>query len=29
MKRIGLIHPGAMGASIGAAARSNQHTVLW
>jgi 3-hydroxyisobutyrate dehydrogenase-like beta-hydroxyacid dehydrogenase len=29
MKRIGLIHPGAMGASIGGAARSNQHTVLW
>jgi 3-hydroxyisobutyrate dehydrogenase-like beta-hydroxyacid dehydrogenase len=29
MKRIGLIHPGAMGASIGAAARSNQNTVLW
>lgn len=29
MKRIGLIHPGAMGASVGAAARSNQHTVLW
>ncbi len=29
MKRIGLIHPGAMGASVGAAARNNQHTVLW
>ncbi|MGE3536044.1 MAG: DUF1932 domain-containing protein [Candidatus Tectimicrobiota bacterium] len=29
MKRIGLIHPGAMGASVGAAARSNQNTVLW
>ncbi len=29
MKRIGLIHPGAMGASVGAAARTNQHTVLW
>ena len=29
MKRIGLIHPGAMGASIGAAACSNQNTVLW
>lgn len=29
MKRIGLMHPGAMGASVGAAARSNQHTVLW
>jgi 3-hydroxyisobutyrate dehydrogenase-like beta-hydroxyacid dehydrogenase len=29
MRRIGLIHPGAMGASVGAAARSNQHTVLW
>lgn len=29
MQRIGLIHPGAMGASVGAAARSNQHTVLW
>ena len=29
MKRIGLIHPGAMGASVGAAVRSNQHTVLW
>lgn len=29
MKRIGLIHPGAMGASVGAAARRNQHTVLW
>jgi 3-hydroxyisobutyrate dehydrogenase-like beta-hydroxyacid dehydrogenase len=29
MKRIGLLHPGAMGASVGAAARSNQHTVLW
>jgi 3-hydroxyisobutyrate dehydrogenase-like beta-hydroxyacid dehydrogenase len=29
MKHIGLIHPGAMGASVGAAARSNEHTVLW
>lgn len=29
MKHIGLIHPGAMGASVGAAARSNHHTVLW
>jgi len=29
MRRIGLIHPGAMGASVGAAARGNQHTVLW
>lgn len=29
MRHIGLIHPGAMGASVGAAARSNQHTVLW
>lgn len=29
MQCIGLIHPGAMGASVGAAARSNQHTVLW
>jgi 3-hydroxyisobutyrate dehydrogenase-like beta-hydroxyacid dehydrogenase len=29
MKRLGLIHPGAMGASVGAAARSNHHTVLW
>jgi 3-hydroxyisobutyrate dehydrogenase-like beta-hydroxyacid dehydrogenase len=29
MTRIGLIHPGAMGASVGAAARSNQHTVFW
>jgi 3-hydroxyisobutyrate dehydrogenase-like beta-hydroxyacid dehydrogenase len=29
MTRIGLMHPGAMGASVGAAARSNQHTVLW
>jgi 3-hydroxyisobutyrate dehydrogenase-like beta-hydroxyacid dehydrogenase len=29
MRRIGLLHPGAMGASIGAAARSNQYTVLW
>jgi len=29
MTRIGLIHPGAMGASVGAAARSNHHTVLW
>jgi 3-hydroxyisobutyrate dehydrogenase-like beta-hydroxyacid dehydrogenase len=29
MRRIGLLHPGAMGASVGGAARSNQHTVLW
>lgn len=29
MQRIGLIHPGAMGASVGAAARSNGHTVFW
>ena len=29
MRRIGLLHPGAMGATVGAAARSNQHTVLW
>src|SRR5262249_1541284 len=29
MRRIGLIHPGAMGSSVGAAARSNGHTVLW
>src|SRR5919197_3629091 len=29
MRRIGLLHPGAMGASVGAAARSNHHTVLW
>lgn len=29
MQRIGLIHPGAMGASVGAAARSNHHRVLW
>ena len=29
MKRIGLLHPGAMGASVGAAVRSNGHTVLW
>lgn len=29
MKRIGLLHPGAMGASVGAAAHSNHHTVLW
>lgn len=29
MRRIGLLHPGAMGASVGAAARSNQHTVFW
>ncbi len=28
MQRIGLIHPGAMGASVGAAASRN-HTVLW
>jgi 3-hydroxyisobutyrate dehydrogenase-like beta-hydroxyacid dehydrogenase len=29
MRRIGLLHPGDMGASVGAAVRSNQHTVLW
>jgi 3-hydroxyisobutyrate dehydrogenase-like beta-hydroxyacid dehydrogenase len=29
MPCIGLIHPGAMGASVGAAATSNAHTVLW
>ena len=29
MPCIGLIHPGAMGASVGAAASSNAHTVLW
>jgi 3-hydroxyisobutyrate dehydrogenase-like beta-hydroxyacid dehydrogenase len=29
MPRIGLIHPGAMGASVGAAARGNGHNVLW
>jgi 3-hydroxyisobutyrate dehydrogenase-like beta-hydroxyacid dehydrogenase len=29
MTCIGLMHPGAMGASVGAAARSNAHTVLW
>ena len=29
MRRIGLLHPGAMGASVGAAACSNHHTVLW
>lgn len=29
MRRIGLLHPGAMGATVGAAARSNQHTVFW
>jgi len=29
MRRLGLLHPGAMGASVGAAARSNQHTVFW
>ena len=29
MTRIGLLHPGEMGASVGAAARSNQHTVFW
>jgi 3-hydroxyisobutyrate dehydrogenase-like beta-hydroxyacid dehydrogenase len=29
MKRIGLMHPGAMGASVGAAARSNENTVFW
>ncbi len=29
MIRIGLLHPGAMGASVGAAASGNGHTVLW
>ncbi|MBM3226208.1 MAG: NAD(P)-dependent oxidoreductase [Candidatus Tectomicrobia bacterium] len=29
MPCIGLIHPGAMGASVGAAARGNNHRVLW
>lgn len=29
MTCIGLMHPGAMGASVGAAVRSNGHTVLW
>lgn len=29
MPRIGLMHPGAMGASVGAAARGNGHIVLW
>ncbi|HXH09090.1 MAG TPA: DUF1932 domain-containing protein [Alphaproteobacteria bacterium] len=29
MRRIGLLHPGAMGASVGAAARGNQHIVFW
>lgn len=29
MPRIGLIHPGAMGASVGAAASGNGHPVLW
>jgi 3-hydroxyisobutyrate dehydrogenase-like beta-hydroxyacid dehydrogenase len=29
MTRIGLLHPGAMGASVGAAAASTGHTVLW
>jgi len=29
MRRIGLLHPGAMGASVGAAARGNQHLVFW
>ena len=29
MTRIGLLHPGAMGASVGAAASGNGHTVLW
>ena len=29
MQRIGLIHPGAMGASVGAAARGDARTVLW
>lgn len=29
MTHIGLLHPGAMGASVGAAAAGNGHTVLW
>lgn len=29
MTHIGLLHPGAMGASVGAAATGNGHTVLW
>lgn len=29
MTRIGLLHPGAMGASVGAAASGNEHAVLW
>ena len=29
MSRIGLLHPGAMGASIGAQLTSKTHTVLW
>ena len=29
MTRIGLLHPGAMGASVGAAATGNGHVVLW
>ncbi len=29
MSRIGLLHPGAMGASIGAQLTSKNHTVLW
>lgn len=29
MARIGLFHPGAMGASVGAAASGNGHPVLW
>ena len=29
MIRIGLLHPGAMGASVGAAASDNGHAVLW
>ena len=29
MSRIGLLHPGAMGASIGAQLTSKSHTVLW
>ena len=29
MTRIGLIHPGAMGASVGAAARAGGNTVFW
>jgi 3-hydroxyisobutyrate dehydrogenase-like beta-hydroxyacid dehydrogenase len=29
MSSIGLLHPGAMGASVGAALRSREHRVLW